>query len=394
MKWTQNTYHAAYIVFMVFPFYGCVEEFQVEFEDFESVLVIEATITDQMALQEVLLTRTYEFEAEETAKESGAQIFVIGSDGNRYAFIEAEEGRYVSDQTFAATADVEYHLSVETKDGRTYGSGTKVLPNLAQVDDVSARRFTNDLGVNGMGIFLDAKTPGATSSYYRFEYDETYKIIAPEWAPIELEVIEGNNPRIIKTVRSLDEKTCYATRSSNRIILEDTEGLDGNEIKNKLIRFIPSDDFILSHRYSILVRQYSQSVETYNFYETLNTFSTSENLFSENQPGFLEGNVFSETDRNEKVVGYFDVSTVDEKRIFFNYTDFYPDEPLPPYVDPCRYGVPTIGLIDLVRWDIAKYVADNGPDFDLGPGPYVMVPQVCGDCTALGESQPPEFWIE
>ena len=60
-----------------------------------------------------------------------------------------------------------------------------------------------------------------------------------------------------------------------------------------MVRFINRNNYIISHRYSILVRQFVQSNEAFTFYETLNDLSRNESLFSETQPGFLAGNVSS-----------------------------------------------------------------------------------------------------
>ena len=137
------------------------------------------------------------------------------------------------------------------------------------------------------------------------------------------------------------------------------------------------------------------SQTAYRFYETLKNFATSESLFSETQPGYLIGNIISQKDRNEKVLGYFDVASVDEKRIFFNYVDFFPGESLPPYVSPCEIIAPLRGfLIDQVRYNLVKYVKDYDGENLYRPGPYIVVDRVCGDCTVLGPSEAPEFWID
>ncbi|MEX0360375.1 MAG: DUF4249 domain-containing protein, partial [Allomuricauda sp.] len=365
-----------------------------EKEEYERKKDIEANITEEYKNKEVQMTREYRKQDEDIEMEAGEVVYVDSSDGQEFSLQEQDNGKYVSNVSFAALPQLTYQLAVETQDGKSYSSTAMGLPQVARLDSVYAKRFTNDLGENGMGIFVDASVPsGTTSGFYRYEYEETYKIVAPFWDPVELEVVETPSPHIVKVARSLDERVCYASFDSNRIILADTEDLDGDNAENILVRFIPSNDYIISHRYSILVRQYSLSAQAHAFFETLNEFSTSESLFSETQPGFLQGNVSGNTN-NEKVLGYFDVVNVDEKRIFFNYSDFYPMEDLPPYVDPCQFNTPTIGLIDLVRWDWVKYIDDNFIGSGLGSGPYITVPQVCGDCTALGTSEVPDFWIE
>jgi poly(hydroxyalkanoate) granule-associated protein len=113
-----------------------------------------------------------------------------------------------------------------------------------------------------------------------------------------------------------------------------------------LIRFTGQDNPIISHRYSILVRQYLQTPEANSFYRSLRDFSSSDNIFSQVQPGLLEGNISPVGDGDSFVLGYFEVSSVSESRLFFNYVDFFPGEPLPPYFDESncdRFLAPLLG---------------------------------------------------
>ncbi|MGX1929972.1 DUF4249 domain-containing protein [Flagellimonas sp. 2504JD4-2] len=382
------------ILFAAWPLTSCIEPFDTEFIDFEDAFVVNATITDEMKQQEIKLTRTFRFQDDGPSGESGASISVSDSNGNTYAFVETGSGNYRSNVAFATVPDTDYQLLITSATGRRYSSSLMRLPSANDIDSLYAQRITNDLGEDGMGIFVNTSNPSETNNFYSYEYEETYKVIAPRWIPEELEVVETTEPpSVIIVPRSLDERVCYPTNISNNFILTDTEDLEMGRISNFMIRFIASNDFILSYRYTILVRQFAHSPEAFNFLETLNEFSSNESLFSETQPGFLEGNIASVDNPDEKVLGYFNVSAVDERRIFFNYEDFYPGEALPPYVNPCRENAPIIGLLDLIRWDLIKYIEDNNGEIQPG-GPYITVPQVCGDCTILGPSEIPEFWTE
>jgi hypothetical protein len=146
------------------------------------------------------------------------------------------------------------------------------------------------------------------------------------------------------------------------------------------------------------------------FYETLNNFSGSESVFSEDQPGFLEGNVFSVGNNTEKVFGFFEVTSVDEKRIFFNYEDLFPNEPLPLYFVTCdEFYTPNLirestdflhtwlnsPLVDAINEGYQFY--DENVDDSNSPleyAPFRLVLQPCGDCTFLGNNNIPDFWEE
>ncbi|MEX0313074.1 MAG: DUF4249 domain-containing protein [Allomuricauda sp.] len=382
-------------------FYGCIEPFETTFVDFESALVIEATITNELKRQKIILTKTYQFEADGPTPETNADVSVTDTSGNTYDFQHTENGIYLSSLAFAAQEGRAYELSVTTPDGKSYGSSSVPFSQGTDIDQISAERITNDDGRDGMAILVNSFDATGNSKNYRYEYEETYRVIAPKWYPTMLigdpEPNSGCN--VIKVANNQNEQVCYPTDYSNTIILTSTDDLVEDRVSNFMVRFISRDNYILSHRYSILIRQYVLSNEAYTFFERLNELSSSESLLSQIQPGFLQGNVFSKNNSGERVLGFFDVSSVSEQRIFFNYDDFYPGEPLPPYVDPCNESAPVIAnmggcvLRPIIEVRAGVYVGDNDSE-DPNEGPYRIVTRVCGDCSVLGTAEVPEFWEE
>ncbi len=404
MKKTINKI-ALYILAMTFiPLSSCIEPIDVTFEDFESAIVVEATLTDKMEVQRVFLTRTFEFEEDGPTAEPNAVVSISGG-GNTFLFAESSPGVYLSQQAFAAQPNTPYQLSIQTQDGRSYNSTEMTLTQATQIDEVRAERITNDFGEEGVGIFVDSFDPTGNSVNYRYQYEETYKIIAPFWTPNDLEKVPANEAEVFCEVRlipdTVSEETCFTTDFSNAIIQTNTSDLNEDRVSNFMVRFINRNNYIISHRYSILVRQFVQSNSAFEFYETLNEFSGSDSFFSQTQPGFLEGNISSATNTEEKVLGYFDVATVQEQRLFFNYADLFPGEDLPPYIDPCARSSPPLAvgvpprcvLSTQVEENLVRYVGNNDSP-EQTEGPFTIVPTVCGDCTEIGKVAVPEFWIE
>lgn len=279
--------------------------------------------------------------------------------------------------------------------------------------------------MEGVSIFIDTHSPSGNSKYYRFEYEETYKIIAPLYSPQELipknvefpfdisilvglSLEERINYFVDLRLREEQEQICYNTVKSSDIIIASTSNLLEDILEQFRIRFINRDNYIISHRYSVFVKQYVQSREAHAYYETLKSFSDSENVFSENQTGFLEGNVFSISNEQEKVIGFFEVSSVDEKRVYFNYADLFPGDILPPYYINCDdFFAPVLSqenlvhdvirspLIDALNSGMQFYdVNENADPSLLLFGPFILVLEPCGDCTVLGENIVPDFWEE
>ncbi len=390
---------------LIVTFNSCTEPFDTTgiIDDFESVLVIEATITNELKQQQVRLTRTFEFGTNRAPSESDAEVVVLDNQGNIFSFLETEPGIYLSDQVFEAQANREYRLSVTTSDGRNYASNVAQLTQVTPIGDLAAERRINN-GEDGMAILVNTIDPTNSSNFYRYEYEETFLIIAPDWFPQDLITLSDDptdcQVQIVNTGDN-NERECYGTNVSNSIILTNTSGLNEDNVSQFVVRFIGRDSYILSHRYSILVRQFVQSPAAYSFFETLENLSESDNLFSQIQPGLLIGNVFSETNENEIVLGYFDVASVSEQRIFFDYDEFFPGEALPPYVSACNRFAPLIfefggrcGLAPIVRANSVEYIGVNLEPTDDVPGPFLVVDPPCGDCTAIGSNVVPPFWID
>ena len=391
---------------------GCIETFEIETSSsFESALVVEATITDEEKRQEIRLSRSYTLESETPILESNAQVRVVDDAQTTYIFQETEPGLYSSEAPFAARTGVGYRLRITTSDGRQYATDAETVSAAAEITNLYAERTSNDFGEDGMAIYVNSQGNENSSKYFRYEYEETFKIIAPFYSPSDAVVVRQESPIFqYGLVERESRQACYGRRISNRIVLANTDAQETNALKKFRVKFIRGDDYAISHRYSMLVKQYSQSLSAYAYYQTLRDFSQAENPFSENQPGFLEGNVFSVNDPEEKVIGFFDVASVSTKRLFFNYKDFYPDEPLPPYPSKCAIVDPEsqcrpeagIGCIpqmvyvieegNLVFYELSNPGGALKDQIELGF--FRMVPFDCGDCSRLGNINAPDFWIE
>lgn len=403
---------------------SCIDPFEFQTETFEDALVIEASLTNEMKQHTVILSRAFRFEDSISAPERDAQVRILDEMQNVFAFEENEPGLYTTITPFAAQKGVKYSLVVETNDGAVYSSEPESFESDSQIEDVYASRETNDNGEDGIFIFTDSFDPSGKSQYYRYEYEETYKIIAPNWTPLDFELTnyepcnpDFEDPRILYDLelvqRDQEEQICYNTVSSTNIVQSSSAGFSDSRIERFPVRFIPGSDFILTHRYSILVRQYVQSANAFSYYQSLDDFSSSTSVFTDIQPGFLEGNISVDNNEDKKVLGYFEVASVSQKRIFLGFRDFYPDAPLPLYIKKCLpfstplehvsycYNGPLAGnpcpesLIERMARNSISFVSVNDGTVGITcPGAYVVVDRECGDCTALGSNIVPEFWVE
>ena len=88
-------------------------------------------------------------------------------------------------------------------------------------------------------------------------------------------------------------------------------------------------------------------------------------------------------DPEEKVAGFFEVSTVSEKRLFINFSDYFPGEDLPDYVVNCIPSAPTTDgplgsreLLNVIYNNSVRYYGINTERIAPG-GTFLMVPANC-----------------
>ncbi|WP_026839688.1 DUF4249 domain-containing protein [Gillisia sp. JM1] len=387
-----------YFSLVAILFCSCVEPYDIETKTFESALVVEGTITDQRETQEIKLSRTFRLEENNPAPENDAKVKVVGDDGVEYFFSSIGEGIYHSNNQFRAISGVNYSLEIMTEDGSSYASKPSTLSGTSIIDDISAIRTVqtiDGLDSDGIVILVDSRNASASSIYYRYTFEETYKIKSQYNVQKKLIVTEGGGLEVVW--KEEPDNICYRTEFSNDIILTNTNLITDNNIEKAQVHFIDKSNTALAYRYSILVKQYSLSREAYEFYEILKELSGSESLFSQNQPGFINGNLFSLDNPNEKVLGYFSVSAVDSKRLFFSFTDFFDLLEFPRSKFDCSITRPdAFALLGLIESGIVQYYGDAGlgSPSDEGEGPYRVANIICIDCRILGTTEVPEFWIE
>lgn len=376
---------------------NCTDPYKMQTDTFEDALVVEATITNVLQKQTIKVSRTYRFEDFGPTFEENADVSITDSDGNQYPFVQSNN-TYTSVNAFQAVPGKQYQLTIITSDGKKYTSSQEVLPADSPLQDLTANVQTID-NVTGVEIRAKSYNPNGTSQYYRFEYEETYKIIAPKWIPYKHHFSgpNPNQPIITMVPRTEEARTCYSTDKSTDILVLNTNETAEDRVDFP-VRFISNQNYIMSHRYTILVHQYVQNAHAYNYYKALKKLSGSGNILSPNQPGYLIGNIKSVNNPNEKVIGFFDVSPVSSKRIFFNYADLFPGKPLPPYKVNCNELVQEYCFSTLIRScqgpSILTFLKSNlMVIFRYEDAPvYTFTPAPCGDCTTFSSNVIPPFW--
>ena len=380
---------------------GCTESFDIESIDYESVLVVESTITNEMKQQVVKLSRTTPLDEQDVVFEENAQVVVETSNGEIYGFFQdAQTGDYISNLQFQAEANVTYTLKIDTQDGKRYTSSSVSLPAAVAIDQLYAEQATENGGV-GVNVLVDTFDETGNAKYFRYEFEETYRVVAPYPSRYNVEITNYNvqsGTYDINLTNRQPEEICYSTEYSTGIIQTSTNELSEDRVFRFPVQFISKENPVIQSRYSILVKQYVQSLEAYTFYKTIKELGSVESLLSQGQPGYVAGNMKSEVDPDEKVLGYFEASSITSKRIYFNYEDFGFNKP--PYFIECENLI--LDYLDATVMDYdpnereAFYTYITYFDYQvyahIPDTIYYIVQSECSVCTSFSSNVKPDFW--
>ena len=365
--------------------------------DHEPTLVVDALLTNELKHHVVKLTKSIPLDSTILIKETNAIIKIIDNNNVVYDFSEVEEGVYFSNDLFKAEKGKKYTLEVVTSDGSIYTSTEEEIYGFNTIDQIEIKKENNKF--NEEVLSINVKSDGSNNEnaqYYRYRLEENYRIIAPDWRKLMFD--KTKLPEIVVVPNTEFDRICYGTSESTEIILKESTLLNEKNIEFSIYHF-KEDNFKIAHRYSALVKQYVQSPEAHAYIKKIVQNSTTQSILTQSQPGALIGNINS----NKKVIGYFEVSSVSEKRVFFNHSDFFEyNWNYAVYIETCgtpyhprltsrnRFGGVTYPLREAI---------ESGDWLYLKPGEfnyirYHIVKRGCGDCKKYGSNTKPSFWID
>jgi hypothetical protein len=182
--------------------------------------------------------------------------------------------------------------------------------------------------------------------------------------------------------------TCYNNDINTGIFTVDLSKLSTPEVSNFPLNYVNTNTRRLSIKYSLLVKQYTMTIEAYNYYSKLNDINSQQGTLYAQQPYQLKGNVKNVLNDEESLLGFFFVAGMDEKRIFV--------ERPPASLVKFYYG---ICEIDDGDFDAYKYIrttpSNTWPLYVAtdADGRRALTDQACVDCRRKGGSiEKPGFW--
>ncbi len=298
---------------------SCLEPFSPNLkESNRSFLVVDGMITDQTGPYTVRLSNSSSLDKVEAAVE-GAQVRIETSDGIVETLEELIPGLYFTN-TLQGVVGKSYRLLVSVNENN-YESTWETIPQSAEIDSIYHKNelhavadtdVKNELGAQ---FYIDSHGDASTSKYYRFEWDETWKI-GVRW-PAYYDYL-GND----RVKRTDDPRyICWKYRSSAGINLASTSNLSSNTLANHPLLFINGRDEEFTMRYSIIVYQYTLDEREYIFWKNLEESNEQLGDLFDKQPAKVIGNMSNVSNPGDPVLGYFSASGARNQRIFVSPRD-------------------------------------------------------------------------
>jgi hypothetical protein len=393
-----------FLLALVLSAIKCIEPFTPKLNKYQSLLVVDALLTDEDVPGSVRLSRTSLNPDESPPAVTGAKVSITDDLGNNTSLNEVSEGIYKTDsQTFRGVAGREYTLKIHTEDGKEYESEPDMLYKARDIDTVyfSRESKTMDDGEvqEGITIYIDSKSP-TENKYFRLAYEEWWKFSIPY--PVAYEYVDQAHIDEIP----IKNVTCYKNRKSDEVTIKLRDPEVNPEFIKIPICFIASEksDRLLI-QYCIQVSQYSISEKGYEFWSMMNEINKSGGDIFDKQPFPIITNIQCISDPGENVLGYFQVSGANKKRIYITGGEI------------AAIGLKTYRyMCDVVMKGPQDYIASEHPmTFDRIYNNYILqnynfiapnyvVPNVlerlvfvdkyCSDCTTSGSPHKPDFWVD
>lgn len=343
-------------------------------------MVVEGNLNAGAGATSIRITRSGKLDGSINIEpEQNAQVTVDGADNSVRPLASSPNGYYTS-AGLNLTIGTEYRVRIKTNNGREYLSEYVKAVQTPPIDSIG---WTRD--DDGAICYVNTHDPAGKTTYYRWEYDDTWQIVTYYGA--KYIYLGGTAVRL----RTADEQVsvCWKYGTSTRIILGSSERLQSDVIHEAPLIFYANGDEKLAVRYSVLLRQYALDKKGYEFYELVRKNTESIGSIFDPQPSEITGNITCLTDPKERVIGYVTASTVSEKRAFVTSGQlggwmFEEVCPAIPVIHPDSteyyfaggYGVPIDAVI-------------SGNDTTH----FISTPASCGDCTFRGGSLVrPSYW--
>lgn len=397
-----------FIVSFILFAMSCISPFEPNYKGVSNMLVVEGSIIKGIEKQEIKISRASSISNPANIPEINCQVKVVDDSGNEFVFSEVSQGRYVATIDDALLSyNSQYKLLFSTSSGENYESGYQTLLKTAPVDSIyTIKEFHLDpdssKDIQGLQFYADLNAPDDAPKFYKWQIDETWEVHAGYKI---CGIYDGKTVSL--SLNSSDSLYyCWATKIADGFYTSSTVDLSQNIIKKIPLHFKSSTSQDLVIKYCATVKQFALSKDAYDYWHQKEIELKGTGQLYTTQPNQFKSNISNRGNPEEKVLGFFWVSSCSEKRLFLK-------DPFNKFV---QGGGPTCSTISLSSSVAGKTLENallnlisrskNVPKPPLyiyticgmnGCYYFVALTNACIDCrlnliNGTGTTKRPDFW--
>jgi len=298
------------LISITFIMQSCIYEYFPQTDKYEKFLVVYGMITTENGPHEITIYKNKQIG--ENSLDSAVQAIVSISDdaGNIIPLTEADDGRFLTPQTFAGKIGTKYKLNIVLQDGKKYESDYVELLDVQAISELKAEQITKQAAATtnadeGYQFYISSGPGNSDQKYFKWEIDEDWEFDMPYiydfyWDGKDL------------TSVSIPYQ-CYSQRHLRDFFISTTNNSQINYISNYPLHFVSKYDK-LKYGYGIRVRQYALSEFSYSFWENV-IENNNPNAINSKQQYPLVGNIKCISNPDEPVYGILEASAVKTKNL-------------------------------------------------------------------------------
>jgi len=299
--------------------YGCKEEFQLSYNKTNELFVVEGFITNEPGPYTIKLSTTSQVNDPQVCPMSNCSVTIYDNTGYYELLTETEPGVYNANDIQGEIGN-SYKISIITSDDKEYVSEFQKMLKPVEIDSVYAKLEYHESNENsfthpGYQFYVNTKPSSQSENYFLWTLNETYEYTV-DYTVFDVVQVTDRNVDYIRDFTPLYR--CWKTNDIKKIYTAESASLSSTQIFNKNLHFVNTETKKLTHRYSLLLKQYAIDKTSYTFWKGIEDQISGENFLFLTQPYNIKGGIININDSTETVLGHFTVASVDEKRIFVN----------------------------------------------------------------------------
>jgi Domain of unknown function (DUF4249) len=336
MKVWIHIFYTTIIFFFLINLIGCIDEIPFKTDTGDGLLVVDGGFSDVDEPQTIVLQKTTAFG---TVPQFivGANVVVKSLDGQRGRYSERGNGKYVLDpKILRGSVGKSYYLDIVLPNGQTYQSEPEVMPARVVPDSIFwdsgkeniVRSNESVLNLDVVNVYVSTPLKVENKdTYLRWDLQSAFQFTTlPECTPFRTTTTcyysDYVNPQTFQVVSS--QETGLLRTNKTRVAFQTID---------------PAYPFLERHYYSLY--QHAITAKAYDYWQKNNVIANQNGSIFDKAPASIKGNFFNKNNKDEQVLGYFQVSSVAIKRVYVSGVEvkmFYPLLPQEAYCPLLRRG--------------------------------------------------------